>query len=51
VTTVLVIGLALQSVEFHNLDCRVHKNAEVIIDPENKINELTKFNNRVAYRF
>ena len=40
-----------QSVEFHNLDCRVHKTVEVIIDPEGKIDELTKFNNRVVYKF
>src|SRR5207244_1522144 len=41
----------IQSVEFHNLDCRVHKSVEVVVDPEHKIDELTRYNNRVTYRF
>ncbi len=40
-----------EKVEFHNLDSRIYKTVEVVIDPEGKIDELTKFNNRVMIRF
>lgn len=40
-----------EKVEFHNLDSRIHKRVEVVIDPEGKIDELTKFNNRLTYTF
>jgi hypothetical protein len=41
----------VEAVEFPNLDAQARRGVEVIIDPQNKLEDLTRLNNRVLHRF
>jgi hypothetical protein len=40
-----------EAVEFPNLDAKSRGGVEVIIDPQNKLDDLTRLNNRVVHHF
>jgi hypothetical protein len=40
-----------ESIEFQNLDAQARRGVEVILDPQNKLDDLTRLNNRVVFRF
>jgi len=40
-----------ESIEFQNLDAQARRSVEVILDPQNKLEDLTRLNNRVVFRF
>jgi hypothetical protein len=41
----------IEAIEFPNLDAQARRGVEVILDPQNKLEDLTRLNNRVLHRF
>ena len=41
----------IEGIEFPNLDAQARRGVEVILDPQNKLEDLTRLNNRVVHRF
>lgn len=41
----------IEALEFPNLDAKARGGVEVILDPQNKLEDLTRLNNRVVHRF